>query len=278
MQLQHKPLYPLASVIVLAKDLFNLDVDEDALRELCVVPLRDIGNFYTESVRLLHLIGKEGRMVLPSKTFHIDSVLGKACDFPALSTAKGLEYLNNPYKVIEYVNRSALVDYENLTNAYGEIIGHVKGGKYYDKFWNELSKVEAVKQFEDCHSTQGHLYQVPVAYHIEGDYIVFEENTCGKSIRIDGVRLREDESGLPLVDEPTKVALACYMHFVKVRIRYFDNGASKEQLATAEEEYKMRKNAAKTDMIINENLRQKILKILNSYQRSSYSQPYFDKK
>ncbi len=271
-QTQRVSLYPIQSVIPFVKEEFDLMVSESSLLELSIVPIRDIGNYYTRSFVQCGKIPEGGKIPIPAKTFHIESVLAREYQG---TQANPDRYLNNPYPIIEYVNYNALVDYENITDEFGQIIGHIKGGKYYDKFWQPLADTKRITHIEQCHQTHGRLYRFPIAYQVEGEYLVFTP-PYQKEIEIKATLAQTDPSGWPLIDEPSKIAIAYYMQLVNTRIRYYNQQVSKDMYLTARDEYQERKRAARNaDLIMNENLAQKILQILSSFNQTGVSPSYF---
>ncbi len=272
---QPVPLYSLESVIPYVSDEFGMDISERQLFETSIVPIRRIGNYHTKPFSEIITISEGGTYPLPCRTFFIHSVFGKECDFSITDMHGNEQFLNNPYPVVEYVNRSTLVDYENIRNEYDQIIGYVKNGKYYDKLGTMIGEAKAVSELSKCHGKYGNLYQIPVSYKVLDKCLVFDKEKGGKQLKIDAEFLQEDKKGLPLIDEPTKIAIAYYMNLIEIRKRYFASEASYDQFQVAKKEYEEKAAAAKSDLFINENLKEKIIQILSSFDRSGYKHTYF---
>lgn len=296
-QIQH--LEPIESAIGVTDDLFGFVPDRAKLISLCYIPLREIGNFYTrQQVVTTHTC--EGEVKLPCKTFEISSVMA-SCDTGLYemngSYSEG-NFLNNPHPVTEYVSKNPRVPWENIFDMQGNYIGYVENGLYYGRDRIPAGTAKTV-DMRVQHASRGGLFSIPADYRVEGSCLKFwpanvdsqghyAENgrfpvagpghsgtvQCASrpeiEVQVRYVTLIEDERGYPLVDEPTKTALAYYMNYTRQLARYFNQEVRQEVSSEAEQLYNRKVAQARSNLVVSENLKRKILNTLYSHNREGY--------
>lgn len=86
--------------------------------------------------------------------------------------------------------------------------------------------------------------------------------------------LIEDERGYPLIDEPTKTALAYYMNYTRQLAKYFNQEVRQDVANEAEQLYNRKVAQARSSLVMNENLKRKILNVLYSHNRAGHKPDY----
>lgn len=273
-QSQPKEFEPIESVMTVASMLFGLNVKKENLLELCYIPMGEIACFHIDQCKKRFIV-RDGCIDLNCKTFYIHSVMvASDCNISPEISIDQYNYINNPLPLTEYVSYNDMANWTNLFDKFGNYVGKTQDGKYYDKY-NQLVGPAMIDEYREIHASSGGLYNVPINYRIEGKCLKFE-NKEGVEVQVTYECLIDDERGYPLIDEKTKTAIAYYMNMAKQIKKYFNGEIPEAIMRSAQNMYTEKVAQARSQVKLNENMKEKILKILTSYDRSSYKADYFE--